>query len=387
MPHPFSQTLRALEADRPRPWRYLALILVPVAAWAGWSCLVPVTVYETSESAQLEVDAAVHPVATEVAGRVTHSRLALGRRVEANEVLLRLDVQAEQLAIREKEVRVEGLQRRVDALQREIAVERQTLDAMRKATPLAITEAKAQLREAEANSRFASSQVTALGKLRLDRNVSEMEYRKAQSDAQAARARYESLTAGLARLEQDRVVTENERRSRIARLETEIAELQATSATEAVALSRLHQALARREVRAPVAGRLARSRDLRPGAVLTEAEELAAIVPDGRRRVVASFPSRVVGRLRPGQGALLRLEGFPWAQYGAVAATVTEVGNEPLGGLIRVELTLAEGAAFPVPLEHGSPLRAEVAVERQPPAVLVLRAAGEWLARPASTGR
>jgi hypothetical protein len=27
-----------------------------------------------------------------------------------------------------------------------------------------------------------------------------------------------------------------------------------------------------------------------------------------------------------------------------------------------------------------------VAVERQPPAVLVLRAAGEWLARPASTG-
>src|SRR5262249_51606084 len=161
-------------------------------------------------------------------------------------------------------------------------------------------EAKAQLREAESTARFTSSQVTLLSKLRSDRNVSDLEYKKAQSDAQAAKARHEALTAGLARLEQDRTVQENERRSRIARLESEVPELQATEATEAVALERLRQALARREVRAAVAGRLARTRELRPGAVLTEAEELAAIVPDGRQRVVASFPSRVVGRLRPG---------------------------------------------------------------------------------------
>jgi membrane fusion protein (multidrug efflux system) len=384
MPHPFSQTLRALEADRPRPWRYLALALLPVAAWAGWACFVPVTVHEVSDSARLEVDAAVHPVATEVAGRVTHSRLALGRRVEAGEVLLTLDARSERLAVREKEVRVEGLRHRVEALQREIAVERRTLDAMLEATPLAINEAKAQLREAEAAARFTSAQVNALGKLRPERNVSELEYKKAQSDSQAAKARCDALTAGLARLEKDRAVQENERRSRIARLETEVAELKATEATEAVALERLRQALSRREVRAAVAGRLARTRELRPGAVLTEAEELAAIVPDGRQRVVASFPSRVVGRLRPGQAALLRLEGFPWAQYGAVPATVTEVGNDPRDGLVRVELTPDEGASFPVPLEHGAPLRAEVAVERQAPAVLVLRAAGEWLARPPS---
>jgi membrane fusion protein (multidrug efflux system) len=383
MPHPFRQTLRALEADRPRPWRRLALLLLPVICWGLWACLVPVTVYETSDSAQLEVDAAAHPVAAEVAGRVVESRLGLGRRVAAGEVLLTLDSQAERLAVREKELRVEGLKRRAAALGREIAVERQTLDALRKATPLAINEARAQLREAEAVSRFASAQVVALGKLRPGRNVSDQEYGKARADAQTARARLDALGASLARLEQDRTVQENERRSRIARLETELADLEATAATEAVALDRLRQALARREVRAPVSGRLARTRELRPGAVLTEAEELAAVVPEGRRRVVASFPSRAVGRLRPGQAALLRLEGFPWAQYGAVPAAVTEVGNEPVGGLIRVELTLAEGATFPVPLEHGSPLRAEVAVERQPPAVLVLRAAGEWLSRPA----
>ena len=387
MPHPFSQTLRALEADRPRPWRYLALVLLPVAAWAGWSCLVPVTVYEVSDSARLEVDAAAHPVATEVAGRVTDSRLALGRRVEAGEVLLRLDGQAERLAVREKEVRVEGLRKRAEALGREIAVERRTLEAQRKATPLAIDEARAQLREAESTARFTSAQVTLLGRLRPGNNVSDLEYKKAHSESQAAKAKVEALTAGLARLEQDRTVQENERRARIARLESEVAELQATEATEAVAVERLRQTLARREVRAAVAGRLARTRELRPGAVLTEAEEVAAIVPDGRQRVVASFPSRVVGRLRPGQSALLRLEGFPWAQYGAVPARVTEVGNEPRDGLVRVELTPAEGASFPVPLEHGSPLRAEVAVERQAPAMLVLRAAGEWLARPASGGR
>ena len=40
------------------------------------------------------------------------------------------------------------------------------------------------------------------------------------------------------------------------------------------------------------------------------------------------IPVAVVGRIRPGQPARLRLEGFPWTQYGTVAATVAEHLNE-----------------------------------------------------------
>ena len=69
-------------------------------------------------------------------------------------------------------------------------------------------------------------------------------------------------------------------------------------------------------------------------------EKLGSIVPPGERRAVTQFPVAAVGRLRPGQPARLRLEGFPWTQYGMVGARVAEVGNEPTAGLIRVELLL-----------------------------------------------
>jgi len=95
---------------------------------------------------------------------------------------------------------------------------------------------------------------------------------------------------------------------------------------------------------------------------------------------VAAFPAAAVGRIRPGQPARVRLEGFTWKQYGALAATVADVGNAPNAGRIRVELVLAPGRASPIPLGHGLPGSAEVEVERVSPAVLALRAAGQYLA-------
>ena len=108
------------------------------------------------------------------------------------------------------------------------------------------------------------------------------------------------------------------------------------------------------------------------------AERLGAVVPPGRPRVVAHFPVAAVERIRAGQPARVRLEGFPWTQYGALPATVADVGNEPSEGRIRVELALDPGRPTPIPLAHGLPGSAEVEVERVSPAVLVL-------ARPGST--
>jgi membrane fusion protein (multidrug efflux system) len=129
-----------------------------------------------------------------------------------------------------------------------------------------------------------------------------------------------------------------------------------------------------------VAGRVGEAAEFRVGSVVRPADRLGAIVPTGEPRGVALFPAAAVGRIRPGQVARLRLDGFPWAQYGTLPATVTDVGNEPTSGLIRVEFALAPDPDSAIVVEHGLPGSAEVEVEHVSPAVLVLRAAGQYVA-------
>jgi membrane fusion protein (multidrug efflux system) len=161
-------------------------------------------------------------------------------------------------------------------------------------------------------------------------------------------------------------------------LERDAAELEGDAAVEAAGIRRLEHAIALCSVRAPVAGRVGEVGEYRVGAVVRPAEKLGSVVPAGEARAVALFPAAVVGKIRPGQPARLRLHGYPWAQYGTLAATVARVGNEPSDGRIRVEMTL-EAQDTRIPLEHGSPGSAEVEVERLPPVVLALRAAGQLL--------
>jgi len=89
-----------------------------------------------------------------------------------------------------------------------------------------------------------------------------------------------------------------------------------------------------------------------------------------------------LGRIRPGQHARLRLEGFPWAQYGSVSATITNVASEIRDGTIRVEMALDSNPGSRIPLQHGLPGSVEVEIETLSPANLVLRTAGSLLAGP-----
>ena len=109
------------------------------------------------------------------------------------------------------------------------------------------------------------------------------------------------------------------------------------------------------------------------------------VVPSGSLKIVADFlPAAALGRLRPGQPARLRLDGFPWAQYGSIGATVTTVASEVRDGRVRVECTVAAQPATRIPLQHGLLGTLEVEVEQAAPAALVLRAAGQLLAAPST---
>jgi membrane fusion protein (multidrug efflux system) len=75
----------------------------------------------------------------------------------------------------------------------------------------------------------------------------------------------------------------------------------------------------------------------------------------------------------------LRLDGFPWAEFGSVSATVVRVAEESRDGNVRVELAIDPRSSCRVKLEHGMPGALEVAVERVTPLSLILRTAGQWL--------
>jgi len=111
-------------------------------------------------------------------------------------------------------------------------------------------------------------------------------------------------------------------------------------------------------------------------------------VPDSELKIVADFsPSAVMGRIQPGQFSLMRLDGFPWAQFGSLPARVSHVGSEIRDNLVRVEFTPEPEPHSKIVLQHGLPGTIEVSIEHISPALLVLRKSGQWLSGSQTTLR
>jgi multidrug resistance efflux pump len=101
----------------------------------------------------------------------------------------------------------------------------------------------------------------------------------------------------------------------------------------------------------------------------------------GASTIVAQFSPAVQGRIQPGQMARLRLDSYPWLQYGTVAAVVTTVPRTPREGWLEVRLSIAQEPPAPIALDFGMTGVVEVAVEQVSPAELLLRTAGRRISR------
>jgi membrane fusion protein (multidrug efflux system) len=352
-----------------------------LVAWSAWMALGQVGVYQKTERARVEVGSAAHPVAAPVGGKVVKTYLAVGREVTAGEVLVVLDAEPQRRALDEARARRQSLTSRLKALRPEITVVEEATIVERKAREAAQLEARALIDEAQAKADFARSQADISVRLHANKVTSELEHLNNRAQAEASRAAVFALQAARTRLDQDRELHEKERLSRLAKLRREAVDLEGEMAVEEAAIRRLEYDILLRTICAPVSGQLGEVSDVRVGSVLQPADRLGAVVPRDPPRAVALYPAGAVGRIQPGQPACLRLDAYPWTQYGTVAATVVKVGNEPSNGLIRVELALNPDPTSAIPLVHGLPGSVEIEVEQVSPAVLLLRAAGQQLAR------
>ena len=382
MATPFLRSLRSVEGDGFRG--ALAGLLVAAAvlgAWTVWMLSGRVARYEVSDDARLEVNRAIHVLQSPLLGRVVASRLELDAEVRAGDILVELDSNPEQLQLEEEQTRLRALAPQIDSLQGEIQAIEQAREQERQATVVALEEARARFREAEALGRSAETEAGRLERLHSQGLIPQRDLDQGQAEAERRRAASESLRLVAGRLEQEQRTRDIDREARLRGLGGEISRLEGLRSTAAAAIERLRYEIERRKIRAPVDGRLGEVAVLRIGAVVGEGEKLGAIVPAGTLRVIAQFPPpAALGRIRPGQPARLRLHGFPWVQYGSIAARVESVASEIREGRVRVELRVAPRQSTPIPLQHGLPGSVEVEVERVTPATLALRAAGQWIA-------
>jgi membrane fusion protein (multidrug efflux system) len=200
---------------------------------------------------------------------------------------------------------------------------------------------------------------------------------RAAADARKAESERQISAAELARLGVDANIRVDQMRVQIEKLSRDLI----ATRTEAIAtrdlIAQLRLEVANLQIRAPVSGVVGETRALSPGAYVAPGQKLATIIPEGDLLIVADFdPTTALGRIRPGQTARFRLEGFPWVQFGTIEATAVRVAGEIRDQSLRAEFRIRRDATRGLVLRHGLPGRIEVRVETVSPARLLLRSAG-----------
>jgi membrane fusion protein (multidrug efflux system) len=292
-------------------------------------------------------------------------------------VLVELDSRSEQLALAQERVHLASLAPQLAALRSEVLSDEQGNAAEQEAAAVATNGAEAQRRQAEAQAALAEEEAARARRLRSEGLISEAEARRANAEAQSKRAAVESLKASVARLAPELQVRRRDRDAQAAETRGDIARLEAEHAAAAARARTLEFEIEKRRIRAPITGRLSECAALRPGAYITAGQQLGIIVPGSKLQVVAEFsPEAALGKIQPGQNATVKLDGFPWAQFGTLPARVLRVAGEIRNGKVRVELAVKTPAGSRIRPTHGLPGSVEVEVERISPAVLLLRSAG-----------
>ncbi len=372
------QSLRADSAIKSTAGLLIALTLG--AAWFLWAWQARITRYEISDSARLELDGAAYPVQANAAGKLVDSFLVLGKEVHAGDVLAKLDDNDQRFTLQQERTHLASLEPQLAALRAQMHSEGQGRLDEHQVLGLSVDAARAQYDEAQVQAKLAQNEADRARRLRAEGILSEADTQRALTDAEAKRAAADSFRLILSRLGPEQAVRERDRDVRQKQILGDIAKVETEMAASSATIRRLEYDIGQRLIRAPVSGRLGECAPLRPGVHINQGQQIGAILPHGRLQVIAEFqPADALGKVRPGQFATVRLQGFPWAQFGTVPAQVSRVAGDIRDGKVRVELAVNPAANPRIHLQHGLPGSVEVEIERISPIALVLRSAGQVL--------
>lgn len=399
----FNRTIHELARDGPE---FSLVIFVAgailVVLWLLWLCLARVAVYRSSDGARIVLGRSYEADST-VSGRVVGVHVALEQQVEANQVLVELDSQAERRELAEDKVKMAALTPQIEQLQAAIDAGQQAARSASQTGAVEIQQAAVRWRQAvqaaQTSANVAKRYEMAQGV------VPEIDLLKAEQQARSDESTARALSLDIDRYRETEAKEASDRTSQIEQLRASRAQLIEEQDTTAANIRRLEYEIEKRLVHAPVSGRVAGLSVLRIGEFVSAGAEIATIVPPERVRAIADFaPAAALGVIRPGQSAWIHLSGFPWTQYGSISAVVASVASEPtdpaVGAIdgsynresqhspdkvIRVEFTVDSRSAPLIPLQYGLVGTVEVEIDRVAPATLIMRTVGRLLTKPAKT--
>ncbi|RZJ45303.1 MAG: HlyD family secretion protein [Brevundimonas sp.] len=257
----------------------LALIVGGVIWWQGKQR------WEATENAFVQADTT--EVSPQIEGYVVEVLVADNQRVEAGQVLIRLDDADAKANLAQAEANLAALQAGVT-----------NVDARAQQEQAMVASRAASVAQAQAQADLARQQVNRYGQLAEQGWVSQQRIESEQASVRTAQASVAEAQAALVAEQRAAGVLGSTREQSVA------------SVDQARALvDKARIALDRTVIRAPVAG-VVGARGVRVGQYVRPGGTILSIVPLGDTYVVANFKETQLGRLRIGQTVEIKADAF-----------------------------------------------------------------------------
>ena len=377
MPSPYYRTMRSLKGERQTMARFLGIAaFLVLGTWVGWFWLGRLTVF-ASGTATLVVEEQPYTITAPLDGTVSENHLELGAQVAPGDLLLVLVHRPESLKMEETAKTLEGLETQKTELVKEIKANESRLGLELESAKLKWREAQAKVAEAESRFQLADEEYRRAEALFKTGSIDAVSVSRARSERSVQEQSLNSWRLSAERAKADVKAMGQQAKAALAKLQRDQEQLDSEATAARSRLDQWRHERERRFLRSPASGILGEVVPLQPGAFLAEGTSVATLVPSGKTRVRAYFkPADVLGKLPVGAQGRLRLDGFPWLQYGAISVRVTHVASAPRDGLVQVELTLTNKPKN-IPLNHGLPGVVDLELERIAPVDFVLRTVGK----------
>ena len=379
MTTPFSKTIRSLDREPNALTSVtLAVFIGFLAAWVAVAAFVPVPVRLTTIDARLIAAAKPMPLHAQSTLPVERVLVDIGDFVSRGDLLVEFYAGELRVNLTAAKQRLAAFRQQHLAIQEEhrtsgefFRQQQTNLEGERDRITARLTKAASELAWLEAEHRRLNA-MAASGA------VSRRDLQKSATDIDKASALMAEERATLASIEALLRANLSQADMEQARLDREAAEIAADIAEQQGIQDGLSERLTQAELRAPVDGVVGSMEMLGPGTSVAATDWLLTVVPDSGYEVEARFDSRALGQLRLGQAGWLRLDSFPWANYGLVPTTLVRLSNERQGREMTARFRIGDGIPPEIPLQHGLEGELEVEVRRVPIAELLLEVIGQF---------